>query len=266
MSILRVLKRLAAVSRTRIIVNLLRQRGIELQGLPSRATVQAASSACTGSSIFRKAQSSPSSRRVKHFADPPPLRNSSSRVSQGVNPLLRNWRCNSGQPVPVITVLPTTTALHANRRASRADADEIWDRLAQYSPAITVERQGIVNGYVGTQRTKAGVQMVVTRLDQFQRHHAAAEHFAELLVDPNVAANAVTAKEGIATRQGIAGTLETRLDFQIIDAKPMLREPLPETGSAALAVSKTDRITTSPQISPALAVNTRSGKPRRLQA
>src|SRR5208337_4428410 len=67
---------------------------------------------------FHAAASSPSSRKVRHLADPPDLTNSPSGVAMGLYPRDCNSRCSSGQPAFVTTVRPTTTALQAKFQAS----------------------------------------------------------------------------------------------------------------------------------------------------
>ena len=126
----------------------------------------------------------------------------------------------------VTTVRPTTTALQAKFQASdSATGINSRDHFAQRPLAVVVEGRRIIDRHAGRQRTEAGVEVVVTRIDQFQRDHAAAQQVADLLMTADRRANAIAGQQRVAAEQGVAGPFEIGLRLQAAKLETVFREP-----------------------------------------
>ncbi len=83
-----------------------------------------------GSVNFHPAASSPSRRRVRHLVLPRAFTNFVERRFERCEACEWSDSCNCGQPEFVTTVLPTTTALQAKRRASSGCTSISWGTWA----------------------------------------------------------------------------------------------------------------------------------------
>jgi hypothetical protein len=83
------------------------------------------------------------------------------------------------------------------------DGDEFRDELLQHRAAIVVEGAGEVDGFASSERAEAGVEVIVVPVDKFQRNDARIRKLADKLLGMNIAANAITGNQRVATVQRI---------------------------------------------------------------
>src|SRR5262245_66373487 len=76
-----------------------------------------------------------------------------------------------------------------------AHLNQLRNMGRQRRAAIVIKSRWIVNRLPSGQRTKASVEMIVVRIDQFDRDNSATNHFANLLMPARVAADAIARKQ-----------------------------------------------------------------------
>ncbi len=86
--------------------------------------------------------------------------------------------------------------------------DEVGHGFAEGALAVVVEGAGVVDGFAVRERAEASVEVVVVPVDHFERDHADAEEFGDLLMAAGVAAGLIAGEERVAAEEGVAGAFE----------------------------------------------------------
>ncbi len=135
--------------------------------------------------------------------------NSPNSVACGSKPCSFRSASKRGQPVFKTTCRPTTTALHANRRASSVSTEIKLGMCSQMRrAAVAVECRRIIKRQVLRERAEAGVEVIVIVVDQLQRNDPAAHFPRKPLHRLGVAADEIPREQRVPAEQRIAGPLE----------------------------------------------------------
>src|SRR5437899_11881754 len=95
------------------------------------------------------------------------------------------------------------------------DIDELGHVSANRALTVFVKRIWKPESAAIGQRTKAGVEMVKTRVDQLDRDDEAAKHVSDRAMRLNIAAEFVTAKkEGIPAEERVTLLIEIQICLQ----------------------------------------------------
>ena len=120
----------------------------------------------------------------------------------------------------------------------RADCDQLRHlSCLSACTAVIVERRRDSRSPGRRQRAEARVEVIVIRIDQLERNHAAAEHLADLLMAAGIAADAIAGKERVAAEQGVAGPFEVQIVRHVAGFETVLRAARPRRTALRLAAA-----------------------------
>src|SRR5690242_15076837 len=97
--------------------------------------------------------------------------------------------------------------------------DQVGYKRANCLLAVVIESGWVPDRLVVGERTEAGVEVVIARVDQFDWDNANAEQPPDLLMSGGVAAHTVSGIECVTTEKSVAGAFEAEVFGNVDDFK-----------------------------------------------